>query len=125
MFAHHLAASVFLSFGAFSAAAAACSPSDISIKQADWHKEGSSVFEPGKDRVELVGEITNNCQEPTGIQLQAVFRDASGKVVATYEFWPAVTRNIAPRASYAFSAPATVTTDAASMSMSVIDARPW
>lgn len=53
--------------------------------------------------VHFTGEIRNDCSVPLGVQVQAVFRDASGNIVTTEEFWPASTRNIAPGSTYPFS----------------------
>jgi hypothetical protein len=92
---------------------AACQKSQITIKQADW--VGSKI----------VGEITNNCSEPVGVQLQVVFRDAAGKVIATEEFWPASTRNIDASASYAFSRHVNAPQPNVTMTISVIDTRQW
>ena len=73
--------------------AVACSVGDIKIKQWSWHIDsGYSI---------VVGEVTNTCAEPTGVQLQVIYRDASGGVVDVDEGWPASTNNIPP-GDYAF-----------------------
>lgn len=105
------------SIPAMASATAACSISDILIKQADWRREPSAI--------RIITEIVNNCSEPTGVQLQAVFRDADGKVVRTDEFWPASIRNIAPGESYANSGPINDLPDAKTMSLKVIEVRRW
>lgn len=43
-----------------------------------------------------VATITNGCSEPIGVQLKATALDASGTPVATKDFWPESTRNLAP-----------------------------
>jgi hypothetical protein len=75
--------------------------------------------------VRIVGEIINNCPEPAGVQLQAVFRDKDGKVVATEEFWPASTRNIAGRADYPFSMLTKVGAQAVTLNVLILEARRW
>ena len=48
---------------------AACSTSDIHIKNWKWHVEHHYAL--------TVGELTNGCSEPTGVQLQLIFRDGA------------------------------------------------
>lgn len=98
--------------------ARACSMSDFAITQSDWRREIGEY-------ARIVGEIANQCATPSGAQLQAVFRDKAGKVVITSEFWPASTRNIGAGQKYAFSTLVEVGATAATMSVSIIDAREW
>jgi hypothetical protein len=56
-----------------------------------------------RGKAKLAGEVRNEGQEPMGVQLQAVIRDRSGRVVNTVEFWPASVANIEPGATFAFS----------------------
>lgn len=95
-----------------------CAPSDFSLKQANWHRESSEF-------VRIVGELTSNCSEPAGVQLQAVFRDKDGKVVTTEEFWPANARNIAARADYPFSMLTRVGAQAVTLNVRILEARRW
>jgi len=93
------------------------------ISRANWHLD---EFNDGT--VDFVGEVRNNCASPLGIQLRAVFRDASGNIVTTEEFWPASTRNIAPGSSYPFSSKSYPGMSAArvkSLELSVIDVQEW
>lgn len=96
----------------------ACAPSDFSVKQASWHRENSEF-------VRIVGELTSNCSEPAGVQLQAAFRDKDGKVVTTDEFWPASTRNIAAHTEYPFSMLTRVGAQAATLNVLILEARRW
>jgi len=95
-----------------------CAPSDFSVKQASWHRESSEF-------VRIVGELTSNCSEPAGVQLQAAFRDKDGKVVTTDEFWPASTRNIAAHAEYPFSMLTRVGAQAVTLNVLILEARRW
>jgi hypothetical protein len=122
VFARHAAAACLVSSLSISSALG-CSPSDIAVKQADWHKTTDAG--QGRTFVEIVGEITNNCAEPAAAEVQATFRDRSDKVVAVDEFWPASTRNIAAHASYPFSRTNIIDASAYTMSVSVIDTRKW
>jgi hypothetical protein len=49
-----------------------------------------------------VATLTNRCKDAIGVQLQITALDKKGAPVATSEFWPASTRNIAP-GSFTFS----------------------
>jgi hypothetical protein len=70
---------------------AACSVQDIEVRQE------TERF--------IVGELYNGCSDAVGarVKLQAVFRDKTGQVVIVREFWPASTRNVAAKNTYAFS----------------------
>jgi hypothetical protein len=69
----------------------ACSVQDIEVRQE------TERF--------IVGELYNGCSDAVGarVKLQAVFRDKTGQVVIVREFWPASTRNVAAKNTYAFS----------------------
>lgn len=95
-----------------------CGLSDFSLKQANWHRESFEF-------VRIVGELVSNCSEPSGVQLQVVFRDRDGKVVTTDEFWPASTRNIAAHASYPFSMITAVGAQAVTLNVRILEARRW
>ena len=109
------------------ACAAACSLQDIEVRQANWHREMESY-------IRIVGELYNGCSDAVGVELQAVFRDKAGQVVTVMEFWPASTRNIAAKETYAFSflqsneQPAALQSNeqpAAGMSIKIIDVKRW
>lgn len=74
-----------------SRSAPACSPRDISIIKPNWSIE--------REYVHVNGEFHNGCSVAVGVQMQAVFKDASGTVVMSEDFWPASTRNIPPGAN--------------------------
>lgn len=76
----------------------ACAVSDFEIIQADW-RVTSKEFHV----VTIVGEIKSSCATPEGPELQAVFRDAAGKVVMTREFYPKKSRNLQPGEAFAFT----------------------
>ncbi len=96
---------------------AACSTSDIHIKNWKWHVEHHYAI--------TVGELTNGCSEPTGVQLQLVFRDGSGDAVDSDEFWPASTNNIAPGASFVFKWVNEWNPTAKSATVAPISVRQW
>lgn len=103
-----------------STAGLACSPSDIQVKQASWVRKGS-----GQQFLRVVGEIVNHCADATGVQLKAVFRDGSGNVVTTTEFWPASIRNIPAGSAYAFEQPADGDRPVTALELNVIETRRW
>jgi hypothetical protein len=96
--------------------AVACSVGDIKIKEWSWHVESGYVI--------AVGELTNTCQEPTGVQLQITYRSASGAVVDVDEGRPASTRNIPP-GDYAFKMMGEATAQPKSADIRIIDVRHW
>lgn len=75
----------------------ACTVSDFEIIQADWRFSNET-----KDMIVVVGEIKSNCSAPDGVEVQAVFRDGTGKVVETRQFYPRGSRNMNPDETYAF-----------------------
>jgi hypothetical protein len=79
-------------------AALACSVSDIQIKQANLVHSGS-----GGQFSTVVGELVNGCSEATGVQLHITLRDATGRIIATGDPWPAGMHNIPPQRPYAFT----------------------
>lgn len=79
-------------------AALACAVSDIQIKQANLVHRGS-----GGQFSTVVGELVNGCSEATGVQLHITLRDATGRIIATGDPWPAGVHNIPPQRPYAFT----------------------
>jgi hypothetical protein len=79
-------------------AALACSVSDIQIKQANLVHRGS-----GGQFSTVVGELVNGCSEATGVQLHITLRNATGRIIATSDPWPAGMHNIPPRSPYVFT----------------------
>ncbi len=90
--------------------ALACQPSDIEVKQADWR------FIPGSV-IDVVGEIFNQCSDPTVAKLSFIFRDANGKVAG-------VTRRFLdtapPKASLPFEISASALPTTISMTVNVV-----
>ncbi|SEL39204.1 hypothetical protein SAMN04515666_103608 [Bosea lupini] len=74
--------------------AVACDTNDIEIQQSSWRVDG--------EYTRVVGEFKNGCTEPTGAQLQLVFRRKSGEIVHVKDFWPASTNNVKAGALHAF-----------------------
>jgi hypothetical protein len=92
---------LLVSIACGNAASPACSPADIKIKQADWHRV--QTLGNGLLQVQILGEITNSCTIPASAQMAATFRDEKGAVVAVKEFWP-TRQPISPGESYPFEA---------------------
>ncbi|MGD1038112.1 MAG: hypothetical protein ABR878_13225 [Roseiarcus sp.] len=97
--------------------AAACATSDIHIKNWNWRVEHRYAV--------TVRELTNGCSEPTGVQLQLVFRDGSGNAIDADEFWPASSNNIAPGASFVFKWVNEWNPTAKSATVTPISVRQW
>lgn len=81
-----------------STAAEPCKLSDTDVKIARWYdKQNMKMY------FEVVGELVNNCDQPTGIQIRFVGRDAKGELVAVNEQRPASIRNVPPHSRSPFS----------------------
>lgn len=101
---------------AIASPAVACSPEDIKIKQANSRPRDVKGF------ADIVGEITNTCDEAVDAKLHFVFRDATGKVSGVTDDWVTSGRiNIPPHSEYAFSKLVWSIGDARTMSATVID----
>ena len=75
-----------------------CKLSDADVKVARWYdKQNMKMY------FEVVGELINNCDQPTGIQIRFVGRDAKGDLVAVNEQWPASIRNVPAHSRSPFS----------------------
>lgn len=80
---------------ATAAATPACSVQNISVSLGkhgfvdECRRSSCPVFKG-------VATVTNGCSEPIGVQLKATAMDGSGNPVATKDFWPESTRNLAP-----------------------------
>ena len=106
------------------AAAMACSTSDFSVNLSNEVSTGVEM--PDKTIIiRVAGEILSSCAEPSGVQVQFVFRDAAGSVLATEEPWPMSTRNILPHSSQPFSMMLDRPIATKTMTFSVIDVRHW
>jgi hypothetical protein len=95
-----------LAMATLSTAQAACSISDIQIKQATLVHGGS------KGQFSwIVGELYNGCSAATGVRLHVTLRDKAGQVVFSSHPWPAGTNNIPPKSPYSFELPGDATED--------------
>lgn len=99
-------------------AGAACSVEDIRLVQIDWQRVNSNT-------ARVVGEMSNTCADPTGAEVQFVFRDAAGKVVTAPAMWPASTRNIGPNSTYPFSMTLEVGAAATKLETRILGVRVW
>ncbi|UPG88261.1 hypothetical protein L2Y96_12610 [Luteibacter aegosomaticola] len=79
-------------------ASAACSAKDFSIESfAVKLQQGS-----GQPRFSMKGQLVNRCPEAAAAQIRVDAKDASGKVLASKQGWPAGTSNIDPGKSVEF-----------------------
>lgn len=106
---------------ATSAPARACSVQDIHVKEG-WSWRIDSIGD-----LLVIGEIINNCSEPTGVQIQITARNSTGALLDVEECWPASTRNIPPKSAYAFEACGTHSglSEIDTVNISVIEVRNW
>jgi hypothetical protein len=77
------------------AADAACAVKDIEIKSWKWTRDAGWF--------RIAGELANNCAEPNDVRLEVTFRDERGQVVSVEDAWAGGQRNIAGRATQAFT----------------------
>jgi hypothetical protein len=96
---------------------AACAVTDIEIKDWSWSRDAGWFS--------VVGELVNNCAEPVGAQVQITFRDEAGKVVNIDESWPAGSRNIPARGTYAFKTSSRAYATAKNVAIRVMTVRQW
>lgn len=108
----------FLMFGA--TASHACSAADIQIKQADLVRNSA-----GGEFSTVVGELVNDCDDATGVQLHITLRDQAGKVISTSDPWPASTHNIPAHSTYAFTVNADERQPADKVQVDVTEVRKW
>lgn len=97
--------------------ARACEPTDIAILQ--------FTVRPTDMGAKVLGEIENRCAAATGVQLQAVFRDAAGKVAHVDAFWPASTQNIPAGGRFAFEHSESLDGPHTAAELHVIATRRW
>ena len=91
--------------------------SDIEILE--WHCE----WEYGTSW--LIGELKNNSNIATGVELQAICRDEKGRVVDTGSFWPASIKNIPARSTWPIKYPVTDKRNVKSVTLRVIGVKVW
>jgi hypothetical protein len=73
-------------------AESACTPQDITLGQYRIRAEYGWFI--------IVGDLTNNCVEATGVELTVTLYGADNAVLDTNNFWPASTSNIPPKSRY-------------------------
>jgi hypothetical protein len=69
-----------------------CTTGDIELGKFHIRKERYSWS--------LVGEITNNCSKPTGVQLRFTMYTSDGMLIKSATFYPASTNNILPKIKF-------------------------
>jgi hypothetical protein len=93
-----LAIAIVLFAAAPLSAQAACAAKDFAIDGfAVKLTQGS-----GQPRFSMKGNLVNKCAEPAAAQIRIDAKDATGKVIASKQGWPAGTSNIEPGKSVDF-----------------------
>jgi hypothetical protein len=110
------AAAVFAALSS-GTAHAACSISDIELKDQSWTRDAGWFT--------ITGELKNRCAEPTGVQLELALRDAAGQTVSIEHVWPAKTRNLKPGESWRFKTMTRGYATAKDVAVRIIDVRKW
>ncbi len=72
----------------------------------------------------ILGEVRNDNAVPAGVRLQVIARDDSGKVVETFEYWPAANRNTPPGGVELLDVVA-IREPASSFELRIVEARAW
>lgn len=73
----------------------------------------------------VLGEVRNVSSAPAGVQLQAIARDRSGRLVDVATFWPASTTNVQVGATYGFRYPVTREQSAVQVDFQIVDSTEW
>jgi hypothetical protein len=73
----------------------------------------------------VTGVLTNNCDAPVGVQIQLTLYDAAGRVVQSYNIWPASKSNIPARSDYPFEHQTLVAGHVSRATVKVIDTHRW
>ena len=73
----------------------------------------------------VVGEIKNNSGTAQGVELQAIARDRSGKIVDSTTFYPASTRNIPAHSTWPINSSVTDKKDCATVTLKIIGTEKW
>jgi hypothetical protein len=77
------------------------------------------------DTLKVIGEVKNTGSIAAGVQLEAVARDANGKLVFTATFWPNSTNNIPPEETAVFKIPLTEGERVKNVQINIIGAQVW
>lgn len=83
----------------------------------DARWEGSTLW--------VVGEVLNIGSAAAGVELQAIARDASGRLVDVATFWPASIQNIRPGMSYGFRHSVTQERSAVRIEVQIVGTQVW
>lgn len=73
----------------------ACTPADVSISKI------TGSIDHG--HVSVVGTLTHQCAQPTGVQVKLSVYDRKGNLMDVQDQWPASINNIPPNKPYNFS----------------------
>ena len=73
----------------------------------------------------VVGEIKNNSGIAQGVEIQAIARDRSGKIVDSTTFYPASTRNIPVHSTWPINDSVTDRKDCATVTLKIIGTEKW
>ena len=73
----------------------------------------------------VVGEIKNNSGTAQGVEIQAIARDRSGKIVDSTTFYPASTRNIPVHSTEPINNSVTDRKDCATVTLKIIGTEKW
>ena len=75
--------------------------------------------------VYVIGEVKNTSNTAQGVELQAILRDNTGRVLTESRFWPASIENIMPNESYAFEFPLGEFSNAERIELKIISYQKW
>ncbi len=73
----------------------------------------------------LTGEIRNNGNVAAGVELQAIVRDAGGRILDSREFWPASVSNIPAGSTWPIKSPITDKPGGGRVELRVIRTEVW
>lgn len=85
----------------------------------------SSTFRWEGDYLYVVGELQNTGSVAMGVELQAISRDTSGRLVDAVNFWPASINNIAAGGRYGFRYPVTRQRNAVTVEIQIVSTMEW
>lgn len=87
----------------------------------EWHMDGPNSI----GSIYVRGEVRNGNSVAAGVQLQAIARDASGRIVDSADFWPGSTQNIGAGTTAPIGHPVTRKPEATKFELRIISARVW
>lgn len=96
---------------------AATSTGNFEVLSFSYRWEGNYLY--------VVGEVRNAGRSAAGVELQAVARDASGRLVDSVNFWPASINNVSPGERYGFRYPVTQQRNAVTVEVRVVSTYEW